>query len=208
MKRSKLSVLVGAALVTAATAGAPAASAGVLVDGAITCDSYFLTEPFARWADPASYVLAPDGGVENRGRGWTLTGGARVVTGNEKYYVNRRTDSRSLYLPPGSSATTPSMCIGLEYPTLRAFALNRKAAGSTLRVEVLFEDLLGNVLSTQIGLLTASGKWQPTIPLPVVANLLALLPDGNTAAAFRFTPQDANGDWRLDDVYVDPYRRY
>ena len=86
--------------------------------------------------------------------------------------------------------------------------MNRRAAGSTLGVEVLYEDLLGNVLTTQIGLLNASSRWQPTIPMPVVANLLALLPDGNTAVAFRFTPQDSSGDWRIDDVYVDPYRRY
>jgi hypothetical protein len=130
------------------------------------------------------------------------------VTGNEKYYVNRRRDSHSLYLTPGSTATTPSMCVGLEYPTLRAFALNRRALGSTLGVQVLFEDLLGGVQALQIGVLNAMSRWQPTIPMPVVANLLSLLPDGNTAVAFRFTPQDATGDWRIDDVYVDPYRRY
>jgi hypothetical protein len=207
MRKSKLSVLVCAVFVAGAVA-TPSARAGVLVDQAVTCDTYFLTDAFARWSDPAFYVLAPDGGVETRARGWTLTGGARVIPGNEKYYVNRRTDSHSLYLPPGSSATTPSMCVGLTYPTLRAFAINRKAASSTLGVEVLFEDALGSVQSLQIGLLNAAGMWQPTIPMPVVANLLPLLPDGNTAVAFRFTPQDASGDWRIDDVYVDPYRRY
>jgi hypothetical protein len=208
MKKSKLSVLVGAIVLALSVAAVPAARAGVLVDSAVTCDTYFLTDAFARWADPASYVLAPDGGLESRGRGWTLTGGARVVPGNEKYYVNRHTDSHSLYLPPGSSATTPAMCVGLEYPTLRGFALNRRAASSTLGVEVLFEDVLGNVQTLPIGLLNAAGRWQPTIPMPVVANLLPLLPDGNTAVAFRFSPQDAAGDWRIDDVYVDPYRRY
>jgi hypothetical protein len=65
MRKSKLSGLVGGALVAAAVAGTPAARAGVLVDQAVTCDTYFLTEAFARWSDPASYVLAPDGGVES-----------------------------------------------------------------------------------------------------------------------------------------------
>jgi hypothetical protein len=86
-------------------------------------------------------------------------------------------------------------------------------------VEVLFEDPVGtgcltsggilepsDICSLTIGLLTARRAWQPTIPMPVVANLLPLLPDNRTAVAFRFSPQDATGDWRIDDAYVDPYR--
>jgi hypothetical protein len=208
MRKLKLSVSIFAAIAAVAAVNAPTAGAGVLVDTAIGCDTYSLTQPFLRWSDSFNYALAPDGGFEHRALGWTLTGGARVVTGNETYYANRRKDFRSLYLPAGSSATSPAMCVGLEYPTMRAFVRNKRAASSTLGVEVFFEDLLGNVHSLPIGLLTASGRWSATIPVPIVANLLALLPDGNDAVAFRFAPQDSAGDWRLDDVYVDPYRRY
>lgn len=195
------------------------ARAGTLVSTATDCNTYFFEQPFVRWSDEFEYVLSPDGSFERRARGWTLTGGARVVSGNETYYVHRRSDSRSLLLRAGSSATSPSMCVGIEYPTLRAFALNRRSVLSTLQVEVLFEDPVGtgclasggildpdNICSLTIGLLSASSRWEPTIPLPVVANLLPLLPNNRTAIAFRFSPQDAAGDWRIDDVYVDPYR--
>jgi hypothetical protein len=194
------------------------ASAGILVDTATNCNTYTFEQPFVRWADEFDYVLSPDGTFERRARGWTLAGGARVVPGNESYRVHRRTDSRSLFLPAGSSATSPSMCVGIEYPTLRAFALNRRSPLSILQVEVLFEDPVGtgcpaggildpgDICRLTIGTLTASSRWGPTIPLPVVANLLPLLPDNRTAIAFRFSPQDAAGDWRIDDVYVDPYR--
>ena len=32
------------------------------------------------------------------------------------------TDKRSLKLPPGASATSPVMCVGIEEPTVRLFA--------------------------------------------------------------------------------------
>jgi hypothetical protein len=40
--------------------------------------------------------------------------------------------------------------------------------------------------------------------MPVIANLLPLLPGSRTAVAFRFTPYGDGGDWTIDDVYVDP----
>jgi hypothetical protein len=204
--RNPRTLLAAAAFLAGLTLGAPAAQAGVLVTEAASCDTYVFEEPFVRWLDPASYVLTPDGTFERGARGWTLSGGARVIKGNEPYYVHRRRESHLLWLPSGSSATTPAMCVGIEYPTLRTFALNRRFVQSALQVEVLFEDVLGDVQSLPIALLNASSTWEPTPPMPVVANLLPLLPNNRTAVAFRFSPQDAAGDWRIDDVYVDPYR--
>ena len=50
---------------------------------------------------------------------------------------------RSLKLPPGASATSPVICVGLEHPTLRFFAKNNRALLSTLTVEVITETSLG-----------------------------------------------------------------
>jgi hypothetical protein len=202
----KLTIALGWLAVALAVAPA-AAQAGPLVASAPNCTSQALSQPFLPWLDPAHYTLAPNGGFENRASGWTLTGKASVVSGNETFYVRSRSDTRSLKLPAGSSATSSSICVGIEYPTLRLFARNAGAASSTLRVEVLFEDAAGNVLSAPIGTLTAGTSWQPTVPMVIGANLLPLLPDSKTPVAFRFTPQGSGGDWRIDDVYVDPYRR-
>ena len=116
-------------------------------------------------------------------------------------------ESRSLSLPAGSSATTPAMCVGVEHPTLRLFATEDRARVlSALRVEVLFEDALGRGARLTIGSVLAGPTFQPTLPLPIVVNLLPLLPGERTAVAFRFTPQ-GSASWRIDDVYVDPHRR-
>jgi hypothetical protein len=105
----------------------------------------------------------------------------------------------------GSSATSASMCVGIEHPTLRFFARNGGTSVSTLRVDVLFEDSFGAVHSATIGTVAGGSNWQLTPQMPVVVNLLPLLPGEHTAVAFRFTPQ--GGAWTIDDVYVDPWQK-
>jgi hypothetical protein len=34
------------------------------------------------------------------------------------------------------------------------------------------------------------------------------LPTGTAAVAFQFHPLDAAGSWRVDDLYVDPFKRH
>ncbi len=199
---SAVLIALAAATSLALPSAAPAES---LLDGVNeTCPSKPLKQPFLRWLDPAHYVLAPGGTIE-RGSGvgaWTLSGGARAVDGNEAYYVNSRSDSRSLSLPRGASATTPPICVALDYPTMRFFS---RSSGllPLLRVDVLFEGPTGHV-SAPIGVATPSGSWQPTLPMVVVANLLAPLPGDLAPVAFRF--KAVSGSWSVDDVYVDPKR--
>jgi hypothetical protein len=188
----------------AAFAIASPAHAGVLVSSATSCDDQVFEQPFLQWADPANYVLAPSGTFEAGSGSWDLAGGAAVGTGDEPYDVHGPNETIGLGLPAGSVATTGSMCVGIEHPTLRLFARNSGSVLSVLKVEVLFEDASGNTHALPIGLLTAGGQWQPTIVMPIVANLLPLLPGERTAVAFRFSAN--GGNWRIDDVYVDPYR--
>jgi hypothetical protein len=195
-------VLAGAAALVAFAA--PQAQAGVLVSSATDCAAQTVSQPFLPWADPAQYVLAPGGAAESDA-GWTFTGGAGPALGNEPWKVTAATDSSSLNLPAGSTATTGVMCVGIEHPTLRVFSSSTSSLAS-LHVDVLFEDSTGAVRDLTVGHV-AGGAWSPSQVMPVVANLLALLPGEKTAVAFRFTPE-GTGSWRIDDVYVDPYGRY
>jgi len=183
---------------------APTAHAGPLVAEAGRCPAQTLEQPFLRWADPANYMLVPNGVLEGA-RAWSLKGAAETVRGNEHFYVHDEDDDRSLALPAASSATTSVVCVGIEYPSLRFFARNKGSSNSTLLVEVLYEDASGQVRLLPIGSLTSGSSWQPTVPLPLLVNLLPLLPDEKTPVKFRFTPQGA-GEWSVDDIYVDPWR--
>jgi hypothetical protein len=201
-------MLAAAAAVVAAFATAPAAAdAGILVASASNCEEQALERPFARWLDPLSYHLVPDGGFEQGAAGWTLSK-AKVVNGNEPFYVHGAGETKSLSLPPGSVATSPVMCAGIHKPFMRFFA---KSSGgllslSTLSVEVLFETSRGQVLSLPVGVVLPNTKWQPSLPLPVLASLLPLLPGEQTPIAFRFRPL-GGATWTIDDVYLDPAHR-
>jgi hypothetical protein len=195
-----------AVLAVFAAIAAPAANAG--------CPGQTAERPFLPWLDLAQYTLAPNGGFENGAAGWKLSGGARVVAGNEPFHVRAggEDDARSLQLPAGSSATTPPICVRLLDPTLRYFAVNRGALLSRLEVEVLYANAFGSERSLRVDLLTLGARnWQPSLPILFLANLKSVfsLDSLTTTVRFRFTPENAliggKGDWRLDDVYVDPF---
>ena len=205
--RTRATILAAAAATVMALSAVPAANAGLLVASAPNCEEQTLERPFARWLDPLSYHLIPDGGFEQGAAGWSLSK-ARVVDGNEPFYVHGAGERKSLSLPRGSVATSPVMCAGLDKPVMRFFA---KSSGgllslSTLAVEVLFETSSGQVRALPVGVVLPTTRWQPTLPLPVLASLLPLLPGEQTPIAFRFRPL-GGATWTIDDVYIDPLKR-
>ncbi len=210
MSLRRKSLRTAAAAVTAVVAlaaGATTANAGVLVASSPSCDDQALSKTFLPWLDVADYTPLAGADFETGARAWSLHGSA-VAAGNEPYRVGGANDAKSLALPSGASATSPTICVGITHPTIRFFAKRRSGgmlSTSHLRVDVLFETASGNVASLPIGLVENGGSWQVTSPILVAANLLALLPGETTPVAFRFTAED--GDWSIDDVWVDPYMR-
>ena len=199
--RSRLGIAIAGAAIGALMLIAPAAQAGPLVASAPDCAEEPLTQPFAPWLDPMSYQFAPDGGFESGADGWDVDG-ADVVAGNESHYVHDSGDSSSLKLGAGDSATSPTVCVGIEHPTIRFFTKKASGLFSTAAVEVLFETAGGTVVSAPIGVARGMSSWQPSAPLPIVANLLPLLSGDHTPVRFRFT--QVLGSIQIDDLYVDP----
>jgi hypothetical protein len=194
-----------AASLGAALALAGPASAGLLVQTMTNCPAQPVSQPFARWLDPLSYQLAPGGSFEAGAPGWTLNG-ARLVAGNEPWKVAGAGGTTSLRLPAGSSATTPPICVGLEHPVIRFFARRNSGLLSTLVVTATVRLQGGGTLTLPAGVVVAGGAWTPTLPAVVVGNFLPLLPGQYTPVTFRFAPL-LGGDWQIDDVYVDPWKR-
>ena len=158
------------------------------------------TVPFAPWADYANYAFMPDGGFESGASGWTLTGGASVRGGNESFYVHSSSDRSSLSLPAGSSATTPTMCIGLLSTKMRFVAAGDRNA--KVKVQIIYRGLLSSVLGIlDGGTIDTSGAWEPSPQMTMLGGLLPLLTQG---VQFRFVA--LNGSSTLDDVYLDPMK--
>lgn len=195
--------LFAAAVATAALAvGAPAANAGLLVESAKNCQPQPTIKAFAPWGDNLDYQLAPGGSFEVGDQAWSLNR-ASYAAENEPWKVHGATDNRSLKLPPGASATSPVMCVGINEPLVRLFARNNSALLSTLTVEVTFETSLGLKATLPIGVMLPSGRWKPSPRYYMLVNLLPLLPGEKTPV--QFTVRSVGlGTWWVDDFYVDP----
>jgi hypothetical protein len=206
--RIGLAATVLAAVACATTTSASAGLGGLLSPVLAPCSGQALSHPFGRWSDSANYALVANGGAENGAAGWTLTGSASVVAGNEAFNANAATDAHAFSLPDGSSATTPAACVGTLSPTMRFFMRNTGATSSTLRVDVVYTDAFGLRWTIPIATVTGSASWAPSPVALILANVTALplLTGGSAQVSFRFVPQGSGGAWQIDDVYVDPYK--
>jgi hypothetical protein len=201
----RIRAAVAVAAVGVAAAIPSSATAGLLAADAANCSEQAFSQPFLPFADPASYTLQPGGDFEPGSPAWDLTAGAGDATVNEPWTVTDEMDGHSLTLSTGSSATSPSICVGIEHPDIRFFT-RASSTLATLKVEVLYLDGAGNTQSLQIGTVSGNTGWAPTLQMPIVANLLSLLPGSKTPVAFRLTA--VSGSWKVDDFYVDPYARW
>jgi hypothetical protein len=191
-------LLIGFAVLVAPFAGAATAQA----DEAARCEGRVIEQPFTAWDDPADYFLAPDGDFSAGAAGWDLAG-AEVVDDNEPWYVHGGDRVAAVRMESGASATSPTICVGQDDPTMRFFARSTGDAAGTLAVEVLYTDEEGAPQALMIGTIAADGAtdWTPVTPLPITANIYEM------SVAFRFTAQGTGSTWLIDDVYVDPYRK-
>jgi hypothetical protein len=188
---------------------AAALCAAFILPGAASaaCPDRPLEREFARWLDPIYYTLVPGGDFEAGAGGWRLSGGARVVSGNEPFYLNASRDTRSLHLPSGSSATTPFVCVELLDVVARFVTRNRGSALGALAVTALIRTGDGTV-ALPAGVAALGSSWHPSLPVLAAGNLVAGLDleDGTAEVAFRFQPVGLFSAWQIDDVYVDPFR--
>jgi hypothetical protein len=157
------------------------------------------SKPFARFGDYRNYTFGANGGLELGSFGWTLSGGAAVVAGNESYYAHSRYDSHSLFLPEGSSATTPSMCMGTFSTWVRFFASNKDSGA--LRVQVQYRSLVGTLLGlVDAGTVSGGSGWTPSPAFLNLQSLNCLV--GAGTLQLKLTP--VGGSFQVDDFYVDP----
>lgn len=126
---------IGVGVAVATLGGAPAAAAAKAPSSTATaatasvdtssCTDPALSQPFVAWGDTNWYSLAPGEAADDfDGLGWTLTGGAQIVTTT----LQDGTTGEVLDLPRGSQAVSPTICLTSAYPTARMMI--RNASGS------------------------------------------------------------------------------
>ncbi len=126
-RKLALGVLIAGLTATPALAAPPALATTTPAPPIDTswCTEPLLSEPFAAAGDANQYMLVPGQSPDNfDGTGWTLTGGAQIVTTT----LADGTTSSVLDLPAGSAAISPNVCVQEDYPDARAMV--RDVAGS------------------------------------------------------------------------------
>jgi hypothetical protein len=186
---------------------ASAKAADTTSESRATCVAPPIEQPFLSFGDERDYVLAPGGSFEDSTlAGWSLEGGAGVAGGNEPFNLRGLSDNNSLVLPAGASATSPTMCVDLTWPTLRFVASQTGEKDAELKVEVLYPEA-EEKHATWHGAKKFKARrqdgWRPTEDVK-------LSPDrggkfaGGRPVALRFTNTSDHGSWQIDNVYVDP----
>jgi hypothetical protein len=189
----------GATLGLAALLAAPAHAKDLAAGNCTPAGT--MSAAFAPFGDNGLYTPVLDAGLENEADGWTFTGDAAVTDGNEPWFIGGDSaDNHALDLPEKATATTAPLCVDETFTHFRLFV----RGSGTLRVEVLYTDAKGKVVSEKSGdVKLDASDWAPTGQLPIEVIKKAGM--STVPVAFRFTAK--SGDFQLDDVYVDPWAR-
>jgi hypothetical protein len=202
--RNGLKVLCGVVIV-AALAVTSTAKAGLIGTGQASYCDPTAEQTFAAWNDSSYYASLLNGGFEGGSVGWALSGGARVVSGNEPFFVGNTSDSHSLLLPEGSSAVSGTVCFATGDWHLRLFAKNVGSRTGSVHVQVIVPSLLGLLSVLDGGTISGDGAWAPSPRLSLLlSNVGGLV--GTKAVAFRFTTAGRGAAYQIDDVYLDPWK--
>jgi hypothetical protein len=182
--------------------------AGSVASLGIAASAQADTLPFGRHAAFRYDGVEPDvHGAEGRDvSGWQLSGAAKRVAEADPVDLGADDGADVLSLPAKTSAISPTMCVDFGYPTFRL--LSKALSNGELKIEVTYPDV-GRPVWEELKkfdgrqFTNAGSGWRVTDDIDMKVDLGGKQA-GFRRVAFRFTA--LSGNWRLDDLYVDPRR--
>lgn len=196
-----------AALVAVACFVTPAAAQAA-------CEPIATTKAFQGFGDSSEYFLAPNGGVESGSAGWTLAK-ASVVSGNESYFLNGEGDTRSLAIAPGGQAVSGEFCVDTTRTGFRFFAqqpASRSTPDLLVSIRWVGPDGLTRVLrvdrlaGAKYRSWAPSRFWAPQLAAQLFKRLGFTEADTASVRLIFQVENEAGPGWRIDDLYIDPFR--
>ena len=198
------SLIVGAACVSTSPA---MADDGIVADTTAAsqqeCTAPVLSQPFSDLKDNRHYVLAPGGDFSDpSGVGWQFFGGARIV---DEVKLDGETGG-ALYMPSGSMAVSPVMCVDMSYPTARLWARTLSGDGD-VTFSVSYAGTKTELKPQNVGHVHGDRKgWKLSGDVHIKPEL-AGKDDGWRKVAFVLQAGGKTGEFELDGIYVDPRMR-
>jgi hypothetical protein len=164
------------------------------------CSEPVLSQIFLPAGDASYYTPAPgQAGGGFVGTGWTLTGGANIVTTTR----DDGTGGLVLDLPAGSMAVSPDMCVTSLYPTARMM-LRSLYGGDDISFRVSYGGTNTWTNPHETGHVHGSNKsW-------TLSDSVHLQPSnvsGWQVLRVTLVPDGGHGEFQLYDLELDPYAR-
>jgi hypothetical protein len=164
------------------------------------CQAPVLSQPFSTFNDNRHYVLAPGGDFSDpSGAGWQFFGGAQIVQDTRP----DGTTGGSLYMPSGSTAVSPVMCVDMTYPTARLWARTLAGDGD-VNFSVSYAATKTELRPQSVGHVKGDRRgWKLSGDVHIKPEL-AGKDEGWRRVAFVLTAGGRTGEFQLDNIYVDP----
>lgn len=173
-----------------------------------TCKDPEVAPLLQGFKDRDFYFVAPGGDFENGADGWQLEGGAAIARGSSAF-APLGSGQHSLQLRAGSAATSPAFCVDERYPRFRVTVGQLGVKKAKLRVSVVYPGLAKNVRTAADVDVDDKQRWRLSKRLDLQPTY-GLKRGGWRLVALRFEmlKDEEGGDARIDDILVDPLRRY
>jgi hypothetical protein len=185
------------AVLCAALGAAPSALAGTAA-----CSGAATSQVFGPWSDPAQYQPFQGSSFESGASGWSWGGKANIVSGDDAHLVGS-TGSHAVNLPASGTAKSRWICTDSSTPSLRFFVRRLSGTGSLTVMGQLAGS--GGVSLTTFATITGSDAWAPSPVVAFPSSIMAALAGGSFNAQFQFVA-DPGTVYRIDDVFLDPYK--
>jgi hypothetical protein len=164
------------------------------------CQAPALSQPFSDLKDNRDYVLAPGGDFSDpSGAGWQFFGGARI----DDVAKPDGSTGGALYMPSGSMAVSPVMCVDMTYPTARLWAQTLGGDGN-VSFSVSYAGTKSELKPQDVGHVQGGrGRWSLSGDVHIKPELAGKA-FGWRRVAFVLTAGGKSGEFEIDDIYVDP----
>ncbi len=120
-----------------------------------------------------------------------------------------RSGSRSLRIPYGATARSRTICVGRGEEGVRLVVEHPRVRGAILHVQVIGRTIPDNgtetVLAFDVNADANANGWRPSPRMTLGA---VFGRSGQQTLTFRFSTRGTPATWRIDDVYVDPFKPY
>lgn len=175
---------------------------------AVPCTTRSEAKVFSLWNDDRSYFRAPDGGFESPLSEWRLGNGAAIVSDNQPWKLAAN-DSRALQLGPNATAEGRTMCTGAGEEYARFFVRDPGVINARLRIDVTVRSRYTGLSITMTSYEWSQGVagWRVAEPVWVPDMRFDNQYQEVTMVIVNDSPY-ASGTWKVDDVYVDPFKSY